>query len=63
MANTHLARLPPRQEMCSVVTAVEVDHEKCTGCGVCVKACPTEAAERWYWISYLLLSASVVIIA
>jgi len=23
--------------------AVKVNHEKCTGCGACVEACPTEA--------------------
>ena len=25
--------------------AVKVDKEKCTACGVCVDACPTEAIE------------------
>ena len=33
MGNTYLARLPPRQEMCFVVTVVEVDHEKCETMG------------------------------
>ena len=27
------------------LTRVKVDHEKCTDCGLCIKACPTEAAK------------------
>ena len=27
------------------LTRVKVDHEKCTDCGLCMKACPTEAAK------------------
>ena len=46
MGNTYLARLPTRQEMCVVVTVVEVDHEKSTDCWACIKAYPMEIAER-----------------
>ena len=27
------------------LTRVKIDHEKCTDCGLCIKACPTEAAK------------------
>ena len=27
------------------LTRVKVDHEKCTDCGLCIKACPTQAAK------------------
>ncbi|MHC4643820.1 MAG: 4Fe-4S binding protein [Planctomycetota bacterium] len=27
------------------LTRVKVDHEKCTDCGLCIKACPAEAAK------------------
>ncbi|RKY06538.1 MAG: hypothetical protein DRP65_11645, partial [Planctomycetota bacterium] len=27
------------------LTRVKVDHEKCTDCGLCINACPTQAAK------------------
>ena len=27
------------------LTRVKIDHEKCTDCGLCIKACPTQAAK------------------
>ncbi len=27
------------------LTRVNIDHEKCTNCGLCIKACPTQAAK------------------
>ena len=40
---THVADRKCRAGICKELTTFLIDEEKCTGCGLCLKACPSEA--------------------